>query len=146
MSGLIALLSGLLFGLGLLVSGMNNPEKVRAFLDVAGAWEPALIAVMGSAVTLFALAFQFSKQRQRPWFASEFHEPMLKQIDARLLSGAVLFGIGWGLVGLCPGPALVNIASLDPAILGFVAMVLVGNRLAHHLVGPAAVKGDDHRL
>lgn len=132
-----ALLSGLLFGLGLLVSGMNNPHKVRAFLDIGGHWQPELIAVMGSAVILFALAFYISRRMARPWFAGEFHTPMLTVIDARLLSGAALFGIGWGMVGLCPGPALVNLASLDPAILGFVLMVLVGNRLAHWLVGPA---------
>ena len=138
MSGLIAFVSGLLFGLGLLVSGMNNPEKVRAFLDIAGAWQPALIAVMGSAVTLFALAFYVSRGRQKPWFGSEFHAPGLTRIDRRLLVGAVLFGIGWGLVGLCPGPALVNLASMDPSVLGFVLALLVGNRLAHALVGPAA--------
>lgn len=138
MSAVIALFSGLLFGMGLLVSGMNNPEKVRAFLDIAGHWQPELIAVMGSAVTLFALAFYVGRSRQKPWCATEFHEPMLKQIDARLLGGATLFGIGWGLVGLCPGPALVNLASLDPSVLGFVLALLVGNRLAHALVGPAA--------
>lgn len=138
MSAVIALLSGLLFGMGLLVSGMNNPEKVRAFLDIAGHWRPELIAVMGSAVTLFALAFYLSRGRQKPWCAGEFHEPMLKQIDARLLGGAALFGSGWGLVGLCPGPALVNLASLDSSVLGFVLALLVGNRLAHALVGPAA--------
>lgn len=133
----LALVSGMLFGLGLLVSGMNNPAKVRAFLDVFGHWEPALIAVMGSAVTVFALAFWFSKKRKTPLCANAFHEPTLKKIDLRLLGGAVLFGIGWGLVGLCPGPALVNLLSLDPGVLLFLAALLMGNRLAHHLVGPA---------
>ena len=137
MSQLIALLSGLIFGLGLLVSGMNNPEKVRAFLDIFGNWQPALIAVMGSAVTIFAIAFWFSKKRKAPLCADAFHEPTLKKIDKRLLSGAVLFGIGWGLVGLCPGPALVNLLTFDPGVLLFIAALLMGNRLAHHLVGPA---------
>lgn len=136
-SPLVALLSGLMFGIGLLVSGMNNPAKVRAFLDVFGAWEPALIAVMGSAVTVFALAFWLSRKRAAPVCAASFHEPTLTRIDARLLSGAVLFGVGWGLVGLCPGPALVNLFTLDPDVLLFIATLLAGNRLAHWLVGPA---------
>lgn len=134
---LVALASGLIFGFGLLVSGMNNPAKVRAFLDVFGAWEPALIAVMGSAVTIFALAFWFSRRRSAPLCDTAFHEPTLNRIDARLLSGAVLFGVGWGLVGLCPGPALVNIFTLNTDVLLFVVALLVGNRLAHWLVGPA---------
>lgn len=134
---LVALASGLIFGFGLLVSGMNNPAKVRAFLDVFGAWEPALIAVMGSAVTIFALAFWFSRRRSAPLCDTAFHEPTLSRIDARLLSGAVLFGVGWGLVGLCPGPALVNIFTLNTDVLLFVVALLVGNRLAHWLVGPA---------
>ncbi|MCA6064834.1 DUF6691 family protein [Thalassolituus marinus] len=137
MSQLIALLSGLVFGLGLLVSGMNNPQKVRGFLDIFGNWQPELIAVMGSAVTLFAIAFWFSKKRKAPVCADAFHEPTLKKIDKRLLGGAVLFGIGWGLVGLCPGPALVNLLTFDPGVLLFIAALLMGNRLAHHLVGPA---------
>ncbi|MGB1091339.1 MAG: DUF6691 family protein, partial [Oceanobacter sp.] len=128
-----------IFGLGLLVSGMNNPAKVRGFLDLFGDWQPALIGVMGPAVVLFAIAFAFSKRTQKPWFGQQFHEPVLQQIDARLLLGAVMFGMGWGLVGLCPDPALVNLASLDARILGFVAMILIGNRLAHYLVGPAKV-------
>jgi uncharacterized membrane protein YedE/YeeE len=137
MSQLIALLSGLVFGLGLLVSGMNNPQKVRGFLDIFGNWQPELIAVMGSAVTLFAIAFWFSKKRKAPVCADAFHEPTLKKIDKRLLGGAVLFGIGWGLVGLCPGPALVNLLTFDPGVLLFIAALLMGNRLAHYLVGPA---------
>lgn len=133
---LIALISGLLFGLGLLLSGMNNPAKVRGFLDILGDWQPALIAVMAGAVTVFAIVYALSRKLSRPWFAEGFHTPTLNQIDARLLIGSALFGLGWGLVGLCPGPALVNIASLDGRILGFIVMLLIGNRLAHYLVGP----------
>src|SRR5690554_8049689 len=95
MGSLVALFSGFIFGIGLLYSGMNNPAKVRAFLDVFGAWEPALIAVMGSAVTVFALAFWLGRKRSAPVCASVFHEPTLTRIDARLLSGAMLFGVGW---------------------------------------------------
>lgn len=133
----LALLSGMIFGLGLLVSGMNNPAKVRAFLDIFGDWGPELIAVMGSAVTIFGVVFWLSKRRVKPVCGAEFHQPTLKTIDARLLTGAAMFGIGWGLVGLCPGPALVNILSLDPDVLLFIAALLMGNRLAHYLVGPA---------
>lgn len=134
---LLALSSGLIFGLGLLVSGMNNPAKVRAFLDVFGQWEPALIAVMGSAVVIFTLAYRFSLRLRAPLAAAVFHTPGLTRIDVRLLSGATLFGVGWGLVGLCPGPALVDILTLHPDVLLFVAALLMGNRLAHVLVGPA---------
>ncbi|MFL0807458.1 MAG: YeeE/YedE family protein [Oceanobacter sp.] len=133
---IIAFASGLIFGLGLLLSGMNNPAKVRGFLDILGDWQPALIAVMAGAVGLFAVVYALSHKLERPWFAERFHAPRLDLIDRRLLSGAALFGLGWGLVGLCPGPALVNIASLDGRILGFVVMLLIGNRLAHYLIGP----------
>jgi len=132
----LAFICGVLFGLGLLISGMNNPAKVRAFLDLFGDWQPALIAVMGSAVVIFALFFQLGKKRKQPFCADSFHEPTLKKIDLRLLSGAAMFGIGWGLVGLCPGPALVNILNLNPDILLFVVALLVGNRLAHYFIGP----------
>ena len=107
MKYVIPFLSGLLFGLGLLVSGMNDPQKVRAFLDVFGSWQPELIAVMGAAVVTFFIVFQLSKSRNKPLFASSFHLPSLQDIDLRLVAGAAMFGIGWGLVGLCPGPALV---------------------------------------
>ncbi|MEN9465498.1 MAG: hypothetical protein RL217_1679 [Pseudomonadota bacterium] len=134
---LAALVCGFIFGLGLLLSGMNDPAKVRAFLDVFGAWGPELIAVMGSAVVVFAIAFKLSGRMVKPLFAHAFHEPSLKQIDLRLVGGALLFGIGWGLVGLCPGPALVDIFSGNTDVLLFVAAMLVGNRVAHYAIGPA---------
>lgn len=134
---LTALVCGFMFGLGLLVSGMNDPAKVRAFLDIFGAWGAELIAVMGGAVVVFALAFKLSGRMLKPMFAHSFHEPSLKQIDLRLISGAVLFGIGWGLVGLCPGPALVDIFSGNTEVLLFVAALMAGNRLAHYVIGPA---------
>lgn len=131
------LLAGVLFGLGLLVSGMNNPEKVRSFLDVFGAWQPALMAVMASAIAIFAIANAFSTKMKQPWFHTIFHKPSLTAVDTRLLVGSGLFGIGWGLVGLCPGPALLNIMTGQEDILIFVAALLVGNRMAHFTVGPA---------
>lgn len=135
------LLAGVLFGLGLLVSGMNNPEKVRSFLDVFGDWQPALMAVMASAIVIFAIANAYSKKMKQPWFHNIFHKPSLTKLDARLLSGAAMFGIGWGMVGLCPGPALLNIMTGNEDILLFVLALLVGNRLAHYSVGPARTSG-----
>lgn len=129
-------LSGLLFGLGLLVSGMNDPQKVRAFLDVFGSWQPELIAVMGAAVVTFFIVFQLSKSRNKPLFASSFHLPSLQEVDRRLITGAVMFGTGWGLVGLCPGPALVDVLSGNESVLIFVGALIAGNRLAHYFVGP----------
>lgn len=131
------LLAGVLFGLGLLVSGMTNPEKVRGFLDVFGDWQPALIAVMVSAIVVFAIAYALSNKMKQPWFHSIFHKPSLTRLDARLITGAALFGIGWGMVGLCPGPALLNIMTGQEDILLFVVALLVGNRIAHFSVGPA---------
>lgn len=136
MKMLISFLSGLLFGLGLLLSGMNDPQKVRAFLDIFGNWQPELIAVMGSAVVVFFIAYRFSLTRTQPLFGKVFHTPGLTIIDARLLGGATLFGIGWGLVGLCPGPALVDLLAFDPSIVWFVLALILGNRLAHWFVGP----------
>lgn len=131
------LAAGILFGLGLLVSGMNNPAKVRSFLDVFGDWQPAMMAVMVSAIIIFGIANAFSNKMKQPWFHNVFHKPSLTVLDARLLVGAAMFGIGWGMVGLCPGPALLDIMTGNEDILIFVAALLVGNRIAHFAVGPA---------
>ena len=131
------LIAGVLFGLGLLLSGMTNPEKVRGFLDIFGDWQPALAAVMVSAIIIFALAFALSNKMKQPWFHSTFHKPSLTVLDSRLFIGAALFGIGWGMVGLCPGPALLNIMTGQEDILIFILALLVGNRIAHYSVGPA---------
>ena len=131
------LIAGVLFGLGLLLSGMTNPEKVRGFLDIFADWQPALIAVMVSAIIIFALAFALSHKMKQPWFHSTFHKPSLTVLDSRLFIGAALFGIGWGMVGLCPGPALLNIMTGQEDILLFILALLVGNRIAHYSVGPA---------
>jgi uncharacterized membrane protein YedE/YeeE len=131
------LIAGVLFGLGLLLSGMANPAKVRGFLDVFGDWQPALMAVMVAAIAVFALAYAFSHKLKQPWFHSVFHRPSLTQLDARLLIGAALFGIGWGMVGLCPGPALLNIMTGQEDVLIFIVALLLGNRIAHFSIGPA---------
>ena len=107
---LAALLSGLVFGAGLALAGMTNPAKVLSFLDVAGAWDPTLVLVMGSALAVTAAAYALARKRAKPLFADVFALPARADLDARLLGGAALFGIGWALVGLCPGPAIASLA------------------------------------
>lgn len=125
MSVVIGFVSGLVFALGLALSRMTDPNQVLAFLDVAGAWDPALAFVMGGAIPVFAIAFHSSKRRARPLFAERFQHPTARFVDLRLLSGAVLFGLGWGLAGYCPGPALVSAAAgSTEAALFSLAMVL----------------------
>ena len=126
MSFLVNLAAGLLFGLGLVVSGMANPAKVLNFLDIFGIWDPSLAFVMGGAVAVAFLGFRLALQRQRPLLAAEFQVPNRRDLDARLLSGAALFGVGWGLGGFCPGPAIVALVSGVPAVFVFVASMLVG--------------------
>lgn len=101
-----ALIAGLIFGLGLTISEMVNPAKVLAFLDLFGYWDPSLAFVMGAALIVTAIGYRLVWTRARPVFADRFQVPGNRQIDTRLAVGAVLFGIGWGLVGLCPGPAI----------------------------------------
>lgn len=118
---LYALLSGLLFGAGLIVSGMTNPGKVQAFLDIAGAWDPSLGFVMLGAIAVSGIAYRLGKR----WGVTS-HQPAEREIDAPLIVGSLLFGIGWGVAGLCPGPALVGIgAGLLPASV-FVICMLFG--------------------
>lgn len=101
-----ALIAGLIFGLGLTVSEMVNPAKVLAFLDVFGDWDPSLAFVMGAAVLVTAIGYRLAWRRPAPVFSERFELPGNRKLDARLAVGSVLFGVGWGLVGLCPGPAL----------------------------------------
>ena len=124
-----ALLSGTLFGLGLAMSGMVNPEKVIAFLDLAGAWDPTLAFVMLGALAVTAPAFRFVLKRRSPWLAADFSIPTKKDLDPRLVLGAALFGVGWGIAGLCPGPALTDLVTGRMEIVAFVAAMLAGMRL-----------------
>jgi uncharacterized membrane protein YedE/YeeE len=121
-----ALISGLIFGTGLVISGMTQPTKVLGFLDVFGAWDPTLAFVMGGALAVSLPGFYFARGRSRPLFAAHFRWPTKSEIDAPLIGGAMLFGLGWGLVGLCPGPAIVNLATFLPQIVVFIAMMGVG--------------------
>ena len=126
---LVALFSGVLFGLGLVVSGMVNPVKVLGFLDVAGDWDPTLAFFMGGALLVAVPAFRVILKRPRPVLAEEFDLPAKKDLDARLLAGSALFGVGWGLAGFCPGPAVTALASgLAPAFV-FVAAMVAGMAL-----------------
>lgn len=121
-----ALVSGLLFGAGLAVSQMVNPAKVLGFLDIAGAWDPSLAFVLGGAVAVWAAAFAISRRMRAPLFALGFSIPSRRDIDARLVGGAALFGVGWGLAGYCPGPAVSSLAlgHWEPAV--FIAAMLAG--------------------
>ncbi len=125
----ISALAGLSFGVGLAVSGMVHPGKVLAFLDVAGTWDPSLAAVMLAALVVSIVGFRSARERARPLFADMFHWPTRRDIDVPLVAGAALFGVGWGLGGYCPGPALAALG-LDPAsALPFVGAMLVGSLL-----------------
>jgi uncharacterized protein len=120
-----ALLSGVLFGLGLAISGMTDPNVVIGFLDLFGDFNPALMLVLGGAVGTTLIAFRFVLRRPSPLLADGFQLPTRKDIDARLLIGAGLFGIGWGLAGYCPGPALVSAGALIDTALVFVPVMLL---------------------
>jgi uncharacterized protein len=124
MRAALALLSGLLFGAGLAISGMMDPARVRGFLDVAGAWDPTLAFVMGGALLVMAVAWFVQRRMARPVADEAFALPGTRRLDTRLLGGAALFGIGWGLAGLCPGPAIASLTVHPrPAAIFVVAMV-----------------------
>ncbi len=126
MTALIAFVSGLVFGLGLIVSGMANPAKVLGFLDLAGTWDPSLAFVMGGAVLITAVGFAVLRRRRASLTGEPLRWPTATRIDLRLALGSLAFGAGWGLAGFCPGPALVAAAAGVPQALIFVAAMLVG--------------------
>jgi uncharacterized membrane protein YedE/YeeE len=141
-----ALVSGSLFGFGLSISGMLNPVRVRGFLDVGGNWDPSLAFVLAGAVAVMIAGTLFSKFKKRPVFDDSFHVPTSKRIDGRLILGSAIFGIGWGMAGFCPGPAIASLTmGLAPVFL-FVASMALGmiahDRLIHAgTAQPLAVKG-----
>jgi uncharacterized protein len=126
MQRLIALIAGLLFGAGLAASGMINPARVRGFLDLFGDWDPTLAFVMGGAMLPMVIAWWLKARLQSPMAASDFDLPETVQIDRKLAAGAVLFGIGWGVSGLCPGPALTNLAIAPAQAAIFVIAMVAG--------------------
>lgn len=119
-------LVGLLFGWGLLLSGMTDPGKVLGFLDLAGSWDPSLAFVMGGAIAVGVFAFAAAKKRTSNFLGGALHLPSSTDIDRRLVIGALLFGAGWGLAGFCPGPGIVSMAAGEPKALLFVAAMLAG--------------------
>jgi len=133
MKNVIALLCGLVFGVGLAVSGMTDTAKVLGFLDVSGNWVPDLAFVMGGAVCVTLLAFPLVLRRGKPLLSASFSLPVNKAIDSRLLGGAAIFGIGWGIYGYCPGPALSALLYLDWKTAVFVAAMLLGMALANRI-------------
>jgi uncharacterized protein len=126
MNAVLALLSGLVFGVGLIASGMTDPAKVKGFLDVAGAWDPSLGLVMGGAIAVGSVAFALARRRKKSWGGAAIEIPNASTIDLRLLLGGAIFGVGWGIAGFCPGPVLVAASAGSAAALGFVAAMLVG--------------------
>lgn len=126
MTKIIALISGLLFGYGLALSGMLSPSKVVGFLDLTGNWDPSLAFVMGGGLIITVATFKLLLKRPLPFFGDKFHLPSRQDIDKRLITGAVLFGIGWAIGGLCPGPAISSLAYASPKIAVFCIAMVIG--------------------
>jgi len=131
----IALLAGALFGLGLAISGMTDPDKVLNFLDIAGRWDPSLALVMGGALLVSVPGFALARKRGDCACGDALPAPASQRIDTRLIAGSALFGIGWGIAGYCPGPALANLAHGGEAV-AFVVAMLAGSQLARLLPTP----------
>ncbi|MGP8432706.1 DUF6691 family protein [Paraburkholderia fungorum] len=136
MALLSALLSGLLFSIGLMVSGMANPAKVLGFLDVAGRWDPSLAFVMAGAIAVGSIAFMLAKRRKKSLLGLPMQIPASTDVTRRLVLGSAVFGVGWGLAGFCPGPALVALGAGFPKAWGFVAAML-GGMILFELLGRA---------
>lgn len=140
----VALLAGVLFGLGLVISGMTVPARVVGFLDVTGAWDPTLAFVMAAALGVHAPVVWLARRRTAPLFAPEFSWPELRAIDPKLVVGSAIFGVGWGLSGYCPGPAIVSLPAGGSPVLAFVGAMLVGMFLTSAVNGRAAKASHSH--
>ncbi len=143
----VSFVAGLVFGLGLVIGGMTDPAKVQNFLDVAGTFDPSLAFVMAGAVVVTFIGYRLVFRLPAPVLAKAFHLPKAKDIDARLVVGPVLFGIGWGLSGFCPGPAITSLPLLAKGTLIFVPAMLAGIGLARLMTqpgkpGPVEAAGD----
>lgn len=134
---LVALVSGTIFGAGLALGGMTDPARVRGFLDLFGAWDPTLAFVMGGAVVVMGLAWLIQKRMQRPLFAGQFALPNRSDLTPRLIGGSALFGIGWGIAGLCPGPGFAALAINAPSAAIFIVAMLAGMLLVRLIDKPA---------
>lgn len=122
----VGLVAGMAFGAGLALSDMVNPARVLNFLDVAGAWDPTLIFVMAGGLAVAGAGFALARRRPGPLFDARFHLPTARRVDRALLGGAALFGVGWGMAGICPGPALAGIVTLEPKLGLFLATLALG--------------------
>lgn len=129
MLNISAFFVGLIFGLGLIVSGMTNPAKIIGFLDLSGAWDPSLAFVMGGAILIGSGGFALAKKRRRSLLGAPMQLPTATKLDQRLLLGSTAFGVGWGMAGFCPGPAVVSAAAGQPKAWIFVAAMLAGMAL-----------------
>jgi len=134
MTKFFSLISGIVFGLGLTISGMVNPEKVLGFLNIFNAWDPSLAFVMIGAILIFSPLYFIFKRKSRPILAKTFVIPTKKNIDKNLIIGAIMFGAGWGLVGLCPGPAISAISFLNTNVYLFVLFMFVGFYLGNFFI------------
>ena len=134
MRNLVTVFTGLIFGIGLIMSGMTNPAKVQNFLDIFGSWDPSLALVMGGAILITMPGFWLVQKRQTPLFENAFLIPKKLNLDFYLLTGSAIFGIGWGLGGFCPGPAAVSISTGSTGTLLFVITMLIGMVLAKLLI------------
>ena len=128
-----SLLIGVLFGLGLVVSGMTNPEKIVDFLDIAGPWDPTLLVVMATALTVSFVGYRLAFRAPKPLLEEKFHLPTATAIDRPLIIGSALFGVGWGLAGFCPGPGIAALAQGDLEPVLFVAAMVAGMMARNHL-------------
>jgi uncharacterized membrane protein YedE/YeeE len=126
MNAAAAFAAGLVFGLGLILSGMSDPGKVKGFLDLAGSWDPSLAFVMGGAILVGVVAFRVARKRTQSFFGGAMRLPTANDVDLRLVLGSLVFGIGWGLAGFCPGPALVSVGSGQDEAAWFVLAMLAG--------------------
>ncbi|MBF7052962.1 YeeE/YedE family protein [Halomonas sp. KAO] len=137
MKTLMGYIAGLLFGLGLAVSGMTDPARVLGFLDIAGAWDPTLMFVLGGAVVTNFIGYRLVFKRANPLFAERFQLPTRQDLDARLIGGSALFGIGWGLSGYCPGPAIASVAGLTAPLVAMLVAMVAGWFLARAMPAPS---------
>jgi uncharacterized membrane protein YedE/YeeE len=133
MGVIVQLIIGWVFGAGLVISGMINPAKVLNFLDLAGSFDPSLAFVMAGAVAVTALGYRMALAREKPLFAASFQVPGRKAVDGRLMAGAAIFGLGWGLSGLCPGPVIASLGLGAPGVLAFIPAMLAGMALARFM-------------
>ena len=142
MYAIAALGAGLAFGIGLIVSGMANPAKVLGFLDLAGNWDPSLALVMAGAIAIGGIGFALASRRQRSLLGAPMSLPAARTIDRRLIAGSLAFGVGWGLAGFCPGPALVAVGAVQMKAVAFTAAMVAG-MLAFEWLERARRPGDE---